>query len=88
MRWGQLPITLIRLTAEATGQTGYTELRRTGRYISALTDVGTILLLFLFALKLFGKRLLALLAAALYSLSVMPIQQAHFMTSDHFSVFL
>ena len=87
MRWGQLPITLIRLTAEAFGQTGYLQLRKTGRYLSAIMNLGTLLLLFLITKRLLNDRLIALLATALSSLAVMQIQQSHFMTSDNFAVF-
>lgn len=87
MRWGQLPITLIRLTAEAFGQTGYLQLRKIGRYLSAIMNLGTLLLLFLITKRLLNDRLIALLATALSSLAVMQIQQSHFMTSDNFAVF-
>ncbi len=87
MRWGQLPILIIRLTAEATGNTGYSEIRRTGRYLSAAFDVGTLFLLFLIGMRLLKNRTAALLATALSSLAVMQIQQSHFMTSDNFGVF-
>ena len=87
MRWGQLPILIIRLTSEALGTTGYNEIRRTGRYLSALFDVGTLLILFLMTMRLLKNRTIALLATALSSLAVMQIQQSHFMTSDSFAVF-
>lgn len=87
MRWGQLPMLLIRLISEAINTTGYTELRRTGRYVNALMDVGTLLILFVIARLLFHDRRIALLGTALSSLAVMQIQQSHFMTVDNFSVF-
>lgn len=87
MRWGQLPMLLIRLTAEAVNTTGYTELRRTGRYVSAAIDTGTLLLLFLMTWMLFHSLSLALLSTALSSMAVMQIQQSHFMTVDSFAVF-
>lgn len=87
MRWGQLPILIIRLAAEVSGTTGYSEARLTGRVLSALADVGSLLLLILIARLLFRDRLIALLAAAFSSLAVMQIQQSHFATSDNFAVF-
>lgn len=87
MRWGQLPILIIRSVAEALNRTGYLEMRLTGRALSALADVGTMLILFLIALLLLKQLTAALLAAAFYGYSVMAIQQAHFMTVDHFAVF-
>ena len=86
MRWGQLPITLIRLTAEIFRTTGYSEARMTGRVLSALADVGSLLLLVAIGIRLFRDRTVALLAAALSALAVMQIQQSHFATSDNFAV--
>lgn len=86
MRWGQLPITLIRLTAEIFRMTGYSEARMTGRVLSALADVGSLLLLVAIGIRLFRDRTVALLAAALSALAVMQIQQSHFATSDNFAV--
>ena len=86
MRWGQLPMLIIRTAAEALDRTGYQELRTLGRYLSAIMDVGSILLLFVITLKLFD-RTTALLASAFFSLCVQSIQQSHFMTVDNFAVF-
>ena len=86
MRWGQLPMLIIRTAAEALNRTGYQELRTLGRYLSAIMDVGSIILLFVIARKLFDRRT-ALLASALFSLCVQSIQQSHFMTVDNFAVF-
>ena len=86
MRWGQLPMLIIRTAAEALNRTGYQELRTLGRYISAIMDTGSIILLFVIARKLFD-RTTALLASALFSLCVQSIQQSHFMTVDNFAVF-
>ncbi len=86
MRWGQLPMLIIRTTAEALNRTGYQELRTLGRYLSALMDVGSMVILFVIAIKLFD-RTTALLSCALFSLCVQSIQQSHFMTVDNFAVF-
>ncbi|NMA11682.1 MAG: glycosyltransferase family 39 protein [Chloroflexi bacterium] len=87
MRWGQLPIMIIRSVAEALNRTGYLEMRLTGRVLSALADVGTMLILFLVARLLLKQVTADLLATAFYGYAVMAIQQAHFMTVDHFAVF-
>ncbi|MEI6290971.1 MAG: hypothetical protein WCP19_11120, partial [Chloroflexota bacterium] len=50
MRWGQLPIILIRWAGELTGNTGYGEMRLMGRQISALADSLTLVLIFLIGL--------------------------------------
>jgi hypothetical protein len=84
-RWCQWPAILIRWFAEATGNTGYNELRLLGRGLSALADSLSILLVFLTAQKLYNRRI-ALLTAALSSLAVLQIQQSHFMTVDNFAV--
>ena len=85
MRWGQWPQILIRAAAEWSGATGYNELRLLGRTLSALVDCLTLLLLFLFAKKLYGWKI-GLLASALSALAVLQIQQSHFMTVDTFAV--
>ena len=85
MRWGQWPITLFRWVVEKTGSTGYGDLIRTGRRLSALADSLTLLFLFLIG-RLLHNRRTALLATALSALSVMQIQQSHFMTVDTLAV--
>jgi YYY domain-containing protein len=85
MRWGQWPITLLRWAAETSGHTGYRDLIRTGRLLSALADSLTLFILFLIGRHLYGRRV-ALLAAALSALAVMQIQQSHFMTVDNWAV--
>ena len=86
MRWGQLPISLIRLTAEATDNTGYDEIRKLGRRMTAAADSLAVVLIFCIGWLLFNRRV-GLLAAALSALAVMQIQQSHFMTADSFGVF-
>lgn len=87
MRWGQFPITLIRLAGELSGNTGYDQIRLLGRQLSALADALTLLLIFLIGEKLYGYRA-GLLGAALSALAVMQIQQSHFMTVDNFGSLL
>ena len=57
MRWGQLPMLMIRTAAEALNKIGYQELRTLGRYLSAIMDVGSIILLFVIGLKLFDRKI-------------------------------
>ncbi len=85
MRWGQLPMTIIRFVAEQAHTTGYDELRLTGRELSALADTLSLLLLFLIGSRLFNRKV-GLLATALSALAVLQIQQSHFMTVDNFAV--
>lgn len=86
MRWGQLPMTIIRWTAEQTGNVGYDEIRLLGRRLSALADALALLLIYLIGRRLYSHRV-GLLAAAFSSLAVMQIQESHFMTVDNFGVF-
>ncbi|MBI4771285.1 MAG: glycosyltransferase family 39 protein, partial [Chloroflexi bacterium] len=83
MRWGQWPITLIRWAAEATGNSGYGEMRLLGRRLSALADSLSLWMIFLIGRRLFNRRV-GLMAAALSALAVVQIQQSHFMTADNF----
>jgi len=86
LRWGQWPLILLRWAAEATGNTGYDELRLMGRSLSALADTLAVGLIFLIGWRLYSRRV-GLAAAALSALAVMQIQQSHFMTVDNFAVF-
>jgi len=85
MRWGQWPMTIIRFTAEQTGNIGYDELRLAGRKLSAFADVLSVLLIYMIGCRLYS-RFVGLLAAALSSWTVLQIQQSHFMTVDNFAV--
>ena len=57
------------------------DLRLAGRTISALADVGTVLLVYLLGSRLYGRRE-ALLASALLALAVIHIQLSHFYAVD------
>ena len=68
--------------------------RHLGRLLAALLDTGSILFVFLAGRRLvagYGKGTsgpsLGLLAAALYALAVLPIQQSHFYTVDAYANF-
>ena len=51
-------------------------------------DMGTILLVFLLADRLFGKFWLSWVSALLYACAVLPIQISHFFIVDNFTTFL
>ncbi len=85
MRWGQLPILIIRWAGEQTGNTGYGEIRLLGRKLSAFADSLSVLMTFLIANRLYDRKV-ALLATAFCALAVMQIQQSHFMTVDPYGV--
>lgn len=78
--YGNLPITLVRITAEATGQL---DVKLLGRQFSAFADLFTILILYAIVSRLYDRRV-ALLASLFSALTVMQIQQSHFFTTDLF----
>jgi YYY domain-containing protein len=65
--------------------TSYWHIQLLGRFLSALTDTITLLVLLAIGLRLYNRRV-ALLGTALSSLAVTQIQQSHFMTIDNFGV--
>jgi YYY domain-containing protein len=82
--YGTLPIFIVRYSAGWLGQMD--NLRVFGRWCSAAMDLGTVLLLYFLARRLYGPRI-ALLAAAFSACAVMQIQQSHFYTTDNFVTF-
>jgi Chlor_Arch_YYY domain len=82
--YGTLPMFLVRYLAQVTNQTSYDTVYLLGRCLSGLADLVTILMLYLIAARLFGKKV-GLLAASFLAFTPMLIQQAHFFTVDTFS---
>ncbi len=80
--YGTLPTTVLRGVIGLGGITKPEHSLLFGRGLSALADLGVVLLLFLLARNLYGDRRIALFAAALYALAVLPIQEAHFFVVD------
>src|SRR5687768_3450616 len=78
--YGNLPMTIIRLVADATDQT---DLRLFGRQFSAFADLFAIFFLYLLVSRLYGRSV-GLLASLFSALTVMQIQQSHFFTVDLF----
>ena len=62
-------------------QTGYDQVNLVGRQVSALSDLLTIVLIYIIAARLYNRRV-ALLAAAFSAVAVLQIQQSHFFTVD------
>ena len=81
-----MPTFIVRYLGEALHQTGYDQITIVGRQLSALSDLGAILFLFVLARWLYGNRV-AVLAAILSAAAVFPIQQSHFFTVDTFANF-
>jgi hypothetical protein len=84
-QYGSLPLTLTRLVVETLDRTDPQQIVVTGRTLAALADAITILVVFFLGRLVYDRRV-GLLAAALYACAVMPIQQAHYFTTDSFAV--
>ena len=82
--YGNLPMNLIRLSMELTGNDDFGNSKFFARQVSALADLLTIFLLYLIVSSLYGRKV-GLLAATFSSLTVMQIQQSHFFTTDLFT---
>ncbi len=83
--YGSLPLYLLRFVGYVTQPGAHSldlhTLAITGRAISAIFDVITLLVAYLIASRLFGKRA-GLLTAAFLTFSVLNIQQSHFFVTD------
>jgi 4-amino-4-deoxy-L-arabinose transferase-like glycosyltransferase len=86
--YGTLPTTLLRGTSTLLGISDHDRLALLGRTLSALADLGSVLLLFLVANRLYHDARIALLASFLLASSTLPIQHAHFFVVDPFAVVL
>lgn len=90
--YGSLPLYVTGFAAWLVGiLTGqdlktYAHIMSIGRYLSALLDVGTVLLAMMFARRAFGT-LAALLTGVLLTIAVINIQLAHFFTTDTWITF-
>ncbi|MHB8619333.1 MAG: ArnT family glycosyltransferase, partial [Chloroflexota bacterium] len=84
--YGTLPLFLIKAAATLLKRDTYNDVVLVGRVLSALSDVGSIWLLFLAGRRLYDSRV-ALLGSAFFAFSVLGVQLSHFMTVDTFTVF-
>ena len=66
---------------------GGLEMRYVGRTLSALADVGTVLMVFVIGRRLYGRNV-GLLAAGLTGLAVIHVQHSHFYRPETFTVLL
>lgn len=85
--YGTLPLFMVRYIAEWVGKIGYDEVNLVGRVVSGILDLGTVLLVFLIAWRLFKNIRLGLLASAFAAFSVLPIQLSHYFTVDTYTNF-
>ncbi len=85
--YGDFPVILTRYLMEAFSEfTGWKEALEFGRSLSALFDMGAVILIFLIGKRLFNKPV-GVLAAFFSATAALQIQQAHFYTVDTFSTF-
>ena len=85
--YGTLPIFIVRYLGEWRGQTGFGEIHLIGRAVSGFLDLTIVLMVYLIALRLYGRQRLALLAAAFSAFSVLPIQISHYFVVDNYTNF-
>jgi len=86
--YGTFPLFLTKFVAEKLlDMPGYDRIFLVGRALSAVLDLGTVLLTFLLGRRLYGTGV-GLLAAGLLAFTVLHIQQAHFWTVDTPGTFL
>ena len=85
--YGTLPIFIVRYLGEWLGKTGFSEIYLVGRAVSGILDLLTVLMVYLIALRLYGRQRLALLAAAFSAFSVLPIQISHYFVVDNYTNF-
>ena len=85
--YGTLPLIITRYVGEWVGMTGYDEINVVGRVLSAVFDLGTILIIYLIAKRLYRQARIGLLAALFSALAVLQIQLSHYFTVDNFANF-
>ncbi len=85
--YGTLPMFITRYAVEwVFGHSGFDEMTRVGRPLAALVDLGTVLLVFFAARRLYDRRV-GVLAAAFLAATVLHIQQSHFFTMETYLTF-
>ena len=83
--YGTLPMFITRFAVEwVFGHSGFDVMTQMGRALSALTDLLTVLFVYLVAARVYNRRV-GLLAAAFSAAAVLQIQQSHFFTMDTFA---
>lgn len=60
----------------------YEKINLLGRFLSAIFDSFTVLIIYLISKELFSSKKISLLASSIYALSVFPIQLSHFYAVD------
>ena len=84
--YGTLPLFLVKWASLRVNMVDYWQVHLVGRALSALFDLGTVLMIFFIGTRLYSRRV-GLLASLLLSMTVLHIQSAHFFTVESFTVF-
>ncbi len=91
--YGQLPLNLCKVIAmhwpgsnNAPSADNYNDVLMVGRFLSALFDAGTVLLIIAIGWKI-GGPLLGAFSGALLAVVPLHVQQSHFFTVDNFATF-
>ncbi|HUW24514.1 MAG TPA: glycosyltransferase family 39 protein [Patescibacteria group bacterium] len=84
--YGTFPLFLTKLAGELTNYSDYDQIHFIGRFLSALFDLSTILIIFKIGQRVFNTKA-GILAAFLYSSMVLPLQLSHFFAVDTFLTF-
>ena len=82
--YGTLPLFMVRVVSGWLDAAGYDNIHIVGRVFSGAAGLVTVALLYLFGRRLYGPGA-GLLAAFLYAVAALPIEQAHFCTVDEFA---
>ena len=80
-------LVFIRSMVELFTDVGGFDMRYAGRTLSALADVGSVLMVFVIGRRLYGRNV-GLLAAGLTALAVIHVQHSHFYRPETFTVLL
>ncbi len=80
--YGSLPIYILKGVSQLIGSTGYDNMLLTGRRLSVLFDLLTVIFIYKITTLLFRNKNISLAAAFLYCLTFFSIQNSHFFTVD------
>ena len=80
-------LVFVRSVVELFTDVGGLDMRFAGRTLSALADVGSVLMVFVLGRRLYGRNV-GLLAAGLTALAVIHVQHSHFYRPETFTVLL
>ena len=89
--YGNFPLYLLKGTAAFLSNfdmsfDSYDKINLVGRTISAIADLGTIILIYFIGKRIFGKKV-GIIGAFFYAISVFPIQASHFYAVDSLLTF-